>query len=86
MSNLFDLKNKAAIITGGNGVLGGAMAKGLADAGAAVFRIKSVRIFLNYRIQDLPEFPREFRGILAGWLFQRPGRVRSAATVLAESR
>lgn len=36
MSNLFDLKGKVAIISGGNGVLGGAMAKGLAEAGAHV--------------------------------------------------
>lgn len=34
MSNLFDLTGKTALITGGTGVLGTAMAKGLADAGA----------------------------------------------------
>jgi NAD(P)-dependent dehydrogenase (short-subunit alcohol dehydrogenase family) len=36
MSSLFDLQGKVAIVTGGTGVLGGAMAKGLAQAGAAV--------------------------------------------------
>lgn len=34
MSKLFDLTGKTALITGGTGVLGAAMAKGLADAGA----------------------------------------------------
>ena len=34
--DLFSLKGKTAIVTGGTGVLGGAMAKGLAQAGATV--------------------------------------------------
>ncbi len=33
---LFDLKGKVAVVTGGTGVLGGAMARGLATAGAQV--------------------------------------------------
>lgn len=36
MNQLFDLKGKTAIITGGNGALGGAMAEGLAAAGAFI--------------------------------------------------
>lgn len=36
MNNLFSLKGKIAVITGGTGVLGGAMVRGLAAAGAAV--------------------------------------------------
>lgn len=36
MDNIFDLSGKVAIVTGGTGVLGGAMAKGLAGAGAKV--------------------------------------------------
>ena len=36
MSELFSLSNKAAIVTGGTGVLGGAIARGLAAAGATV--------------------------------------------------
>lgn len=36
MENLFNLNDKVAIITGGNGVLGGAMSEGLAKAGAKV--------------------------------------------------
>jgi NAD(P)-dependent dehydrogenase (short-subunit alcohol dehydrogenase family) len=36
LTTLFDLTGKTAIITGGTGVLGGAMAKGLAQAGAKV--------------------------------------------------
>ncbi len=35
-SSLFDLTNKTAILTGGSGVLGRAMAKGLLEAGATV--------------------------------------------------
>jgi len=35
-SQLFSLEHKVAIVTGGTGVLGGAMARGLAAAGAAV--------------------------------------------------
>ena len=33
---LFSLKDKVAVVTGGTGVLGGAMARGLAQAGAIV--------------------------------------------------
>ncbi|MFP7298848.1 SDR family oxidoreductase [Neobacillus niacini] len=36
MNNLFDLTGKTAVAIGGNGVLGSAMAKGLADHGAKV--------------------------------------------------
>jgi NAD(P)-dependent dehydrogenase (short-subunit alcohol dehydrogenase family) len=36
MTNLFNLNGKTAVITGGTGVLGGAMAKALAKAGANV--------------------------------------------------
>ncbi|HZM33059.1 MAG TPA: glucose 1-dehydrogenase [Burkholderiales bacterium] len=34
--NMFDLKGKAALVTGGNGGIGLAMARGLAQAGAAI--------------------------------------------------
>ena len=36
VSNLFDLSGKVAVVTGGGGVLGGAIAEGLGAAGAAV--------------------------------------------------
>ena len=35
-SDLFDLKEEIAVVTGGTGVLGGAMAEALAAAGARV--------------------------------------------------
>lgn len=35
-TNLFDLKGRVAVVTGGYGVLGGSIADGLADAGAKV--------------------------------------------------
>jgi len=35
-SHLFDLTGKVAVVTGGSGVLGAALAGGLADAGATV--------------------------------------------------
>ncbi len=36
LNKLFSLKDRVAVVTGGSGVLGGAMAKGLALAGARV--------------------------------------------------
>lgn len=36
MKNYFDLSGKVAVVTGGNGVLGGAMSEGLAHAGAKI--------------------------------------------------
>ncbi|MCB0021283.1 MAG: SDR family NAD(P)-dependent oxidoreductase, partial [Anaerolineales bacterium] len=36
MSEMFSLTGKVAVVTGGTGVLGGAMARGLAAAGATV--------------------------------------------------
>ena len=36
MSNLFDLTNEIAVVIGATGVLGGALAEGLAGAGATV--------------------------------------------------
>jgi NAD(P)-dependent dehydrogenase (short-subunit alcohol dehydrogenase family) len=36
MMSFFDLRDKVAVVTGGTGVLGGAMARGLAQAGAKV--------------------------------------------------
>jgi len=38
-SNLFNLKDKVAVVTGGTGHLGSAMAEGLAECGATVFTL-----------------------------------------------
>ena len=38
-TSLFDLSGKVAIVTGGNGGIGLGMARGLADAGAGIFKV-----------------------------------------------
>lgn len=53
MSDLFNLQEKVAIITGGNGVLGGAMAKGLAKAGAKVAVLGRTEVTVNNRVAEI---------------------------------
>ncbi len=52
------MKNKVAVITGGNGILGSAFAKGLAKAGATVFILgrneeKSAKVVAKFKKEDL---------------------------------
>lgn len=47
----FDLTGKTAIVTGGNGVLGGAMAEGLAHAGAKVGILGRTEDTVNQQVQ-----------------------------------
>lgn len=52
------MKNKVAVITGGNGTLGSAFAKGLAKAGASVYILgrnkeKSARVVAQFKKEDL---------------------------------
>jgi NAD(P)-dependent dehydrogenase (short-subunit alcohol dehydrogenase family) len=55
MTKLFDLTGKTALITGGTGVLGTAMAKGLADAGANT-------VILGRRKESGDELVKSIRG------------------------
>jgi len=45
---MFEVKNKVAVITGGTGVLGSSIAKGLLESGAKV-------IIINIRIEVLKQ-------------------------------
>src|ERR1700744_3725906 len=50
---LFDLSNKVAIVTGGNGGIGLGMARGLADAGAAIAVVARNESKSNDAVADL---------------------------------
>lgn len=55
MDKLFDLSGKTAIITGGNGVLGGAMAEGLAQAGARVAVLGRTEETVNQQVDTIKQ-------------------------------
>lgn len=55
MNQVFDLNGQVAIITGGNGVLGGAMAKGLAQAGAKVGILGRSKETVLQRVEEIKE-------------------------------
>jgi len=55
MDKLFDLSGKTAIITGGNGVLGGAMAEGLARAGASVAVLGRTEKTVNRQVETITQ-------------------------------
>jgi NAD(P)-dependent dehydrogenase (short-subunit alcohol dehydrogenase family) len=63
--DLFDLTNKVAIITGGNGFLGGAMAKALACYGARTVIIGRNRETVKNRACEIVDSGRESIGIVA---------------------
>jgi len=50
---MFNLKDKVAIVTGGNGVLGGAMAQGLAEAGARVAILGRKEASVAARVKEI---------------------------------
>lgn len=60
-----DLKNKVAIITGGNGVLGGAMAQGLADKGVKVGILGRSEHTVNKRVETIEEAGRKAIALVA---------------------
>lgn len=55
MTDLFDLSGKTAIVTGGNGVLGGAMAEGLACAGAKVAILGRTEETVNQQVDTIEQ-------------------------------
>jgi len=63
--NLFQLDGKVAIITGGNGVLGGAMAKALASAGATTVILGRNQDTVDVRVNEIREMGHESMGIAA---------------------
>jgi len=63
--DLFRLENKVAIITGGNGVLGGAMAKALASAGAKTVILGRNPETVNSRVDEIQEMGYESFGVAA---------------------
>ncbi|MCS7055482.1 MAG: SDR family oxidoreductase [Thermoflexales bacterium] len=62
MQNWFDLTGKTALVTGGGGVLGSAMAQALADHGARVVLLGRTREKVERAAQHI-----QARGGLAGW-------------------
>ena len=52
---MFKLKNKVAIITGGAGVLGGAMAIGLAEAGAKVGILSRTKSKVDKKVKEIKQ-------------------------------
>ncbi|SHF98786.1 NAD(P)-dependent dehydrogenase, short-chain alcohol dehydrogenase family [Fodinibius roseus] len=55
MNKLFDLSGKTAIVTGGNGVLGGAMAEGIARAGARVAILGRTEETVNRQVETIEQ-------------------------------
>jgi 2-deoxy-D-gluconate 3-dehydrogenase len=55
MAKLFDLSGKVAIVTGGNGGIGLGMARGLADAGAAIAIVARNQAKSNQAVAELAQ-------------------------------
>jgi NAD(P)-dependent dehydrogenase (short-subunit alcohol dehydrogenase family) len=53
---MFDIQGKVAVLTGGAGVLAGAMAKGLLEAGAKVVLLDINEVNLNKRVDELKQY------------------------------
>lgn len=53
---LFDIRGKVALLTGGAGVLAGAMAKGFLEAGAKVVLLDINETNLNIRVDNLKQY------------------------------
>src|SRR5699024_5044658 len=69
--DLFDLSGKTAIVTGGNGVLGGAMAKGLAKAGAKVGILGRTEETVNQQVDAIQEAEGEALALVADVLDEK---------------
>ncbi|MCM8568444.1 SDR family oxidoreductase [Gramella jeungdoensis] len=62
---MHNLKNKVAVITGGNGVLGGAIAKGLAQNGVRVGILGRSEDTVNERVDEIKEAGGEALALVA---------------------
>lgn len=65
MTNIFDLSEKVAVVTGGNGVLGGAMAIALAHAGAHIVILGRNPQTVQKRVQEIIDLGYQSLGISA---------------------
>ncbi|MGH7600026.1 MAG: SDR family oxidoreductase [bacterium] len=63
LKTLFNLENKVAVITGGSGILGGEMAKGLLNAGAKVVLLARREDNLNRKVEALSRTDHEVIGL-----------------------
>ncbi len=63
LQSLFNLENKVAVITGGSGILGGAMAKGLLSAGAKVVLLARHEENLRHKVEALCKTAKEVIGL-----------------------
>ena len=62
LNSLFNLQNKVAVITGGSGVLGSEMAKGLLRAGASVILLGTTEEKLTRTVESLRTIGENIRG------------------------
>jgi NAD(P)-dependent dehydrogenase (short-subunit alcohol dehydrogenase family) len=63
LKTLFNLKNKVAVITGGSGILGSEMAKGLLKVGAKVVILGTSEEKLKYKVESLKSVSPEVMGL-----------------------
>jgi NAD(P)-dependent dehydrogenase (short-subunit alcohol dehydrogenase family) len=63
LKTLFNLENKVAVITGGSGILGSEMAKGLLKAGAKVVILGTKDEKLKHKVDELSRVSKEITGI-----------------------
>ncbi|MDZ7288793.1 MAG: SDR family oxidoreductase [candidate division KSB1 bacterium] len=62
LKTLFNIENKVAIVTGGSGLLGGEMAKGLLSAGAKVVLLARNEKNLQHKVETLSKINPEVMG------------------------
>lgn len=65
MDQIFSLKGKTAVVTGGSGILGGAMAMALATAGAKVAVLGRSKQKLEEKVQELQQAGAESMALVA---------------------
>lgn len=64
LENLFNLKNKVAVITGGSGTIGGEMAKGFLLAKSTVILLDRNELKLKDKLNYLKQFGRKINGFV----------------------